>query len=134
MRNRANSKKQRGNRGFTLIELMIVVVVIGILATIGVANFLSMKQKSMDAAMKSDVRGSIVWAEDYRIQFGDLPPDLATFEAATGFQLSPNVEWDTFALEQVNGEPSLHLIVTNPAAEHKWRAHYPSEGAKITAQ
>ena len=79
------------SRGFTLIELMIVVVVIGILATIGAANFSSARQRSIDAAMKSDLHHAMTALEDYRIQMWDLPAAASTFAAITGFPLSPGV-------------------------------------------
>jgi prepilin-type N-terminal cleavage/methylation domain-containing protein len=46
----------RRNAGFTLIELLIVVVVIGILATIAIPKFSSMRDKSLVAAVTSDLK------------------------------------------------------------------------------
>ncbi len=55
----------RGHKGFTIIELLIVMVVIGILATVVVPQFTTAKTKSFDAAAKADLRNMIVAQEDY---------------------------------------------------------------------
>lgn len=49
-------QKLRGTnqKGFTLIELMIVIAIIGILSAIAIPNFLSYRSKGQDAAAKSD--------------------------------------------------------------------------------
>jgi len=51
--------------GFTLIELMIVVVIIGILATIAIPKFANTKEKAYVASMKSDLRNLITAEEAY---------------------------------------------------------------------
>jgi len=42
-------------KGFTLVELIIVMVIIGILATLGVGNFRTTRDKARDARRKSDL-------------------------------------------------------------------------------
>ncbi len=58
-----NGRSKR--RGFTLVELLIVVVIVGILATIAIPKFTNTKGKAFAVTLKADLRNLSVAEESY---------------------------------------------------------------------
>jgi type IV pilus assembly protein PilA len=61
----------KGQEGFTLIELMIVVAIIGILAAIAIPNFLAHQAKSKQSEAKVNLGAIFVSAVSYEAESGD---------------------------------------------------------------
>ena len=61
---------RKSNKGFTLIELMIVVAIIGILAAIAIPNFLRFQLKSKSSEGKVNIAAIRTAEESYLAEFG----------------------------------------------------------------
>lgn len=60
---------KRGSRGFSLMELMVVLVVVGIIAAIAVSNYVSMRARAQEASTKSNMHTFQIAAEDYGVRY-----------------------------------------------------------------
>ncbi len=58
-------KLRPNNKGFTLIELMIVIAIIGILAAIAIPNFIAYRNKAFCSAAESDAKSVAAAIADY---------------------------------------------------------------------
>jgi len=61
-------------KGFTIVELLIVIVVIGILAAITIVAYNGIQQRGRDANRNSDMKAFTTAIELYKADIGNYPP------------------------------------------------------------
>ncbi len=81
--------KLQSKSGFSLVELMVVVAIIGILATIAVPNFQRFQARAKQASAKTELTGIYTAQKAFYVEYNSYTPDLqlAGF-APEGIQLN----------------------------------------------
>lgn len=78
-------KKQVGAFGFTIVELLVVIVVIGILAAITIVSFSNVSNRAIAASLQSDLNSNANQLKMYHVEY-DVYPSTLTNNCPT----SPN--------------------------------------------
>lgn len=88
-----NSIDSKYKAGFTIVELLIVIVVIAILAAISIVAYSGIQQRGRDSQRKSDIATIVKSLEMYYIDNGKYPPGSCT----SGASCTIGSSWSTTA-------------------------------------
>ncbi|HSK30796.1 MAG TPA: prepilin-type N-terminal cleavage/methylation domain-containing protein [Candidatus Limnocylindria bacterium] len=77
--------------GFSLIEILVVLAVLGLLAAIAIPQFIEYRRQSIDAQMNSDLRNAAVAVESYYAKQSFYPASIAEI-TTYGFQATAGVD------------------------------------------
>ena len=121
----------RAANGFTLIELMIVVSIVGILATLAIPSYQTSVVKAKEAALRQDLFTLRDVIDQHRADHGKYPPSLQALVSA-GYLLSipkdpftnTEVTWQEITDVKEGGVFDVFsgsdLVGTNGAPYNRW--------------
>ena len=92
------------DKGFTLIELMVVVLIIAILIAIAIPTFLGLRRRAQDRAAQSDLRNGLTAAKAF---YTDAEA-YTGFNAAAGETIEPSLTWNDAAGATAN---NVHVVL-----------------------
>lgn len=99
-------RDERDEQGFTLIELMVVVLIIAILIAIAIPTFLGARTKAQDRATQSDLRTAMVTAQAY---YTDNETFLDTDAATTAASYESDEPSIDFAAAATNAQVGVYV-------------------------
>jgi prepilin-type N-terminal cleavage/methylation domain-containing protein len=103
------SRQASAPHGFTLIEVLVVMVVLGILAGIAIARYLDTKEAAYVASMKADLRNFALYEQNYMMD--SQGSYFSGNGSAQGFVSTPGVT--IAATADAGPPPSWHAVATH---------------------
>lgn len=128
----------KNEHGFTLVEVLVVIIIIGILAAIAIPAFLNQRQRANDAALQSDMKSVALAVEDY-IASGSSWDELVTKTGSAYFvwsntpsDLATATVWNNqqgLTPQKVSRGSSIWLRISHPSMPNSFwdRKHQDSE-------
>jgi type IV pilus assembly protein PilA len=101
------------DQGFTLIEMLVVVVIIGILAAIAIPLYMNYRKGAENKAAESDVRGGIAAIEQFYTENGNVYPVTVNGAVSTNIGLATTAAGVATATLKISVSPGDQLYYHN---------------------
>lgn len=128
----SRSARPLGREGFTLIELMIVTVIIGLLATIAIPQFDDVRQRAYNTAALADLNHANKEIERFYNDNYRYPADEDELIAA-GYAHSTGVEFTIFQIRDASDPETtrVHMHIEHEASQQYYHYEYPKGYAGV---
>lgn len=101
---------RRGSKGFTLVELLIVVAVLGILAAIAVANLQNARQRANYSRAASDTKTAVTQGVVYQNDYNVFPGTISNLRSTAYANVPDKDPWATdYVVSNLFGDTTLPL-------------------------
>jgi prepilin-type N-terminal cleavage/methylation domain-containing protein len=102
-------------KGFTLIEMLIVMIIIGILAAIAIPNFIRMQDRAKEASLKANMHTIQLAFEDFSTRTDGIYPDHGGSVTLTGETLEDLCPQGQFPKNPFSGAVTAFVWDGDPA-------------------
>ncbi|WP_380168491.1 type IV pilin protein [Jannaschia sp. R86511] len=117
--------------GFSLVELLVVMVIIGILAAIAVPVLLNQRASAFDTSVRADLREVARIMETYYVDEGEYAGDLEVLAAAVPPPTQLSGDNEVALVPAFTDEQAYCLVGTSPHSDST--IHYDSDGGGLLA-
>lgn len=107
-------KIKKADKGFTLVELMIVIVIIALLIGIAIPTYMIQVNKAREASTETEMKNISTALETYfaeLMEYPDTNEELTEFEEYLGYEFSIDTWGNSYSYESLDG--TGYTIISN---------------------